>query len=145
MKEFLRKNVLGLMSIFIAVLSLIVSINVAILKKTSTEILNKPELVIRLTKFEKTGHFLKYSRSGSTVKFEYNLKISNKGAIAAKNVTFPEEPLLPEFKKEKITYNKHTPITIEQGETVFAVSGFEIQFNSSGQATKMIKLIEDKS
>lgn len=145
MKEFLRKNMLSLISVFIAVSSLIVSIKVAILKKTSTEIINKPELVIRLTKFENTGHFLKCSRSGSTVKFEYNLKISNKGAIAAKNVTFPEEPLIPEFRKEKVTYNKHTPITIEQEETVFAVSGFEIQFNSTSQAVKMMNLIEDKS
>jgi len=145
MKNFLRKNVLGLLSIFIAICSLIVSIKVAIIKKTSTEIINKPELVIRLAKFENTDNFLKCSRNIRTVKFEYNLKICNKGATAAKNVTFPETPDLPEFKKEKVTYNEHTPITIEQGETVFAVSGFEIQFASTNKAIKMMELIEDKS
>jgi len=145
MKKILRKNVLGLLSIFIAISSLIVSIKVAIIKKTSTEIINKPELVIRLNKLENTDKFLTCSRKGRDVKFEYNLQISNKGATAAKNVTFPKTPDLPEFKKEKVTYNKHTPITIEQGETVFAVSGFEIQFASTNKAIKMMELIEDKS
>jgi hypothetical protein len=145
MKKFLKKNVLGLISICVAISSLVVSIKVAMLKKTSTEIINKPELVIRLKKFEDTDYFLKCSRSERTVKFEYNLKISNKGTIAAKHVTFPEEPFLPEFKKEKSRYKKHTSITIEQGETIFAVSHFEIQFSSSRQALKMMDLINDKS
>ena len=145
MKDFLRKNILGTISISIAVLSLIVSIKVASIEKISTEIINKPELVIRLVKFENTGHFLKCSRNERTVKFEYNLKISNKGTIAAKNINFPEEAVLPEFKKEKVKYKQHTPITIEQGETVFAISSFEIQFTSTSQAVKMMKLMEDKT
>ena len=145
MKKLLKKNVLGIISILIAILSLIVSIKVASIEKTSTEIINKPELVIRLTKFENTDNFLKCSRNEKTVKFEYNLKISNKGTIAAKNVTFPQKPLLPEFKKEKVRYKQHTSITIEQEETVFAVSGFEIQFSSTSKAIKMMKLIEDKN
>lgn len=145
MKKFLRENILELISICIAITALGVSIKVAIYNRTSRQIINKPELVIRLAKFEDTDSYLKCSRNGRTVLFEYNLQIKNKGNIAAKNVSFPEKPYLPEFEQEKVKYNEHQAITIEQGETVFTVSGFEIQFTSKNKAIKMIELAEKSS
>jgi hypothetical protein len=145
MKRFSKENILQLISICIAIVALGVSINVAIDNKTSKKIINKPELVIRPVKFEDTNTYLKCSRISRTVSFEYNLQIKNKGNIAAKNITFPDMPHIPEFEKEKVKYNELQPITIEQGESVFAVSGFEIQFASSNKATKIIQLIDDPS
>jgi len=145
MKRFSKEKILESISIIIAFVALGISIKVAIYNKTSKAIINKPELVVRLVKFENTETFLKCSRNGQSISFEYNLQISNKGAIAAKNVIFPDKPYLPEFEKEKITYNEHQSITIEQGETVFAVSGFVIQFASKRKAIKMMELIEDTS
>ncbi|MBN1695387.1 hypothetical protein JW879_08305 [candidate division WOR-3 bacterium] len=145
MKRYSKENILQLISICIAIVALGVSINVAIDNKKSKEIINKPELVIRPVKFEDTDTYLKCSRNGRTVSFEYNLQIKNKGNIAAKNITFPEKPYLPEFEKEKVIYNEHRSITIEQWETVFAVSGFEIQFASRNKAMKIMQLIDDPS
>jgi len=145
MKRFSKENILELIPICIAFAALGVSIKVALDSKTSRQIINKPELVIRLVKFENTETFLKCSRNGQTVSFEYNLQIKNKGNIAAKNVTFPNKPYIPEFEKEKATYNEHQSITIEQGETIFAVSGFTIQFASKRKAIKMMELIENTS
>ncbi len=145
MKKFLRKNILELISICIAFTALGLSIKVAIYNRISRQIINKPELVIRPVKFEDTNTYLKCSRNGRSVSFEYNLQIKNKGNIAAKSVSFPEKPFLPEFEKEKVNYNEHHAITIEQGETVFTVSGFKIQFASKNKAIKMIKLVENPS
>jgi len=145
MKRFSKENILELIPICIAFAALGVSIKVALDSKTSRQIINKPELVVRLVKFENTETFLKCSRNGQSISFEYNLQISNKGNIAAKNVTFPDKPYLPEFEKEKATYNEHQSITIEQGETIFAVSGFTIQFASKRKAIKMMELIENTS
>jgi hypothetical protein len=145
MKNFSKENLLELITIFTAVIALVVSIKVAIASKTSRQILNKPELVIRPVKFEDTHTYLKCSRNGRTVSFKYNLQIKNKGNISAKDITFPEKPYIPEFEKEKVTYNGHQPITIEQGESVFAASGFEIQFRSRQKAEKIIQLIDDNS
>ena len=145
MENFFKKNILELISVCIAVTALGLSIKVAIDNKHSEQIINKPELVVRLAKFEDSGTFLKCSRLGSTVKFEYFLRISNKGNLAAKNACFPDKLYLPEFSKEKAKYRDHQPITIEQGERIFAVSGFEIQFNSLKQAIKMMELAEDES
>ena len=96
-------------------------------------------------KLEDTDTYLKCSRNRRIVSFEYNLQIKNKGNIAAKNITFPDRPHLPEFEKEKIEYNEHQAITIEQGESVYAVSGFEIQFASKSKAIKMIELMDEPS
>ena len=145
MKRFSKENVLELVSICIAIFALGVSIKVAIDNKTSKKIINKPELVIRPVKFEDTDTYLKCSRNGRTVSFKYNLQIKNKGNIAAKNITFPDKPHIPEFEKEKVTYNELQAITIEQGESVFAASGFEIQFASRNKAIKIIQLIDDPS
>ncbi len=145
MKKSPKKNILGLISICIALVSLIVSISVAIYKKPSTSIINRPELVIRLVKLENSDTFLKCTQKGQSIYFEYNLQIKNTGNISAKNITFPDKPFLPEFQEEKVTYNKHQPITIEQGETVFTVSGFKIQFKSQQKALKMMDLIDDTS
>lgn len=145
MKNFFKQNILELISICIAIFALVVSIKVAIENKTSKRIINKPELVIRLVKFENPNCFLKSSRKGRTVTFEYNLLIKNKGNIAAKNITFPEKPYLPEFKKEKVVYKEHQTITLEQGETVYAISGFSIQFRSLRQAIKMMELTGNPS
>jgi hypothetical protein len=145
MVSFFKKNVLEIISIFVALAALCLSITVAIYNKASRQIINKPELVVRLVRFEETGTFLKCSRNGRTVCFEYSLNIRNKGNIAAKNVTFPDKPYLPEFEKEKVEYKEHQPITIEQGEGVFAASGFELQFCSLNQAIKMINLVENES
>ena len=144
MISFFKKNALEIISIFAAFAALCLSIKVAVYNRTSRQIINKPELVVRVVKFEDTGTFLKCSRNGRTVFFEYFLKISNKGNIAAKNVTFPDKPSLPEFEKEEVEYKEHQPITIEQGEGVFAVSGFELQFSSLNQAIKMMDLVEDE-
>ncbi len=145
MKKFSKENILELITICIAIIALGVSIKVAIENKTSRQIINKPELVIRPVKFEDTDTYLKCSRNGHIVSFKYNLQIKNRGNIAAKNITFPDKPYLPEFEKEKVTYNKHQSITIEQGESVFAVSGFEIIFESRNKAAKIIQLIDDPS
>jgi hypothetical protein len=145
MKRFLKENILGLISVFIALSSIGVSIKVAVDNRVSRGIINKPELVVRLVKFEDTGTFLKCSRNRHLVSFEYNLQIKNRGGIAAKNVTFPDKPALPEFGTEKVTYREHRPITIEQEETVFAVSGFTIQFQSEKKAVEKMKLINDPS
>jgi hypothetical protein len=145
MKGFLKEHIFELISICIAVLALTVSIKVAIDNRVSRGIINKPELVVRLVKFEDTGTFLKCLRNKQLVSFEYNLQVKNRGGIAAKNVTFPDKPALPEFGKEKITYNEHPSITIEQGETVFAVSGFTIQFQSERKAVEKMELIGDPS
>jgi hypothetical protein len=145
MKRFSKENILELISICIAIIALGVSIKVAIDNRISRQIINKPELVIRPVKFEDTNTYLKCSRNGRTVSFEYNLQIKNRGNIAAKNITFPDKPYLPEFEKEEVKYNVHQSITIEQGESVFAVSGFEIQFASKNKATELIKLIDDPS
>jgi hypothetical protein len=145
MKRFSKENILELISICIAIIALGVSMKVAIDNKTSKKIINKPELVIRPVKFQDTDTYLKCSRNGRTVSFEYNLQIKNKGNIAAKNVSFPEEPYLPEFEKEKAKYIEHQAITIEQGESVFAPSGFEIQFVSMNKAMKIMQLIDDPS
>jgi hypothetical protein len=145
MVSFFKKNILEIISIFIALSALCLSIKVAVYNRTSRQIINKPELVVRLVKFEDTGTFLKCFRNGRTVFFEYSLHIKNKGNIAAKNVTFPDKPYLPEFEKEKVQYKEHQPITIEQGEGVFAVSGFELQFSSLSKAIKMMNLVEDES
>jgi hypothetical protein len=145
MRKFMKSNILELISICIALTALGFSIKVAIYDRTSKQIINKPELVVRLVQFEDTGSFLKYSRNGRSVCFEYFLQIKNKGNIAARNVTFPERPYLPEFEKEKAEYKEHQPITIEQGERVFTVSGFKIQFSSLKQAIKMINLAENES
>jgi hypothetical protein len=145
MKRFTKENILELITICIAIFALGVSVKVAIDNKTSKKIINKPELVIRLAKLEDSHAFLKCSRNGRTVSFEYYLQIKNKGNIAAKNVSFPEKPCLPEFEKEKVKYKEHQAITIEQGETVFTVSGFTIQFKSQRQAIKTIELINNPS
>lgn len=145
MKNFTKENVLELISIIVAFVALGVSIKVAIYNRISRQIINKPELVIRPVKLEDTDTYLKCSRNGKTVLFEYNLQIKNKGNIAAKNITFPDRPHLPEFEKEKVEYNKPQAITIEQGETVYTVSGFTIQFKSVRQAIKMIELTDAPS
>ena len=145
MKKLSKENALELISICIAIIALVVSIKVASDSKASRQIINKPELVIRPVKFENTDTYLKCSRNGYIVSFEYNLQIKNRGNISAKNITFPAKPYLPEFKKEKVKYNEHQSITIEQGENVFAASGFEIQFTSSEKASKIIKLIDEPS
>jgi hypothetical protein len=145
MKIFLKEHIFELISICIALSALTVSIKVAIDNRVSRRIINKPELVVRLVKFENTDTFLKCSRNHQLVLFEYNLQIKNRGGIAAKNVTFPNKPALPEFEKEKVTYNEHPSIAIEQGETVFAVSGFTIQFQSERKAVEKMKLIDDPS
>jgi hypothetical protein len=143
MKKISKVNLLELISIFIAIVALTVSIKVAIDSKASRQIINKPELVIRPVKFETTDTYLKCSRNGHAVSFKYNLQIKNRGNISAKNITFPEKPHLPEFKKEKVKYDKLQSIALEQGETVFAVSGFEIQFKSNEKALKTIKLLDE--
>ena len=145
MKRFSKENILELISICIAIVALGVSIKVAIDNKTSKKIINKPELVIRPVKFEDTGTYLKCSRNGRTVSFEYNIQIKNKGNISAKNITFPDKPHIPEYEKEKIRYNELQAITIERGESVFAASGFEIQFSSRNKAMKIMQLIDDPS
>jgi hypothetical protein len=145
MKKFTKENVLELISIIVAFVALGVSIKVAIYNRTSRQIINKPELVIRPVKLEDTDTYLKCSRNGRTVWFEYNLQIKNKGNIAAKNITFPDRPYLPEFKKEKVVHREHQAITIEQGESVFAPSGFSIKFASTSKAIKMMDLIDDPS
>lgn len=145
MVSFFKKNILEIISTFIALAALYLSVTVAFYNKASRQIINKPELVVRLVKFEDTETFLKNSRNGRTVCFDYSLKIKNKGNIAAKNVSFPEKPYLPEFEKEEAKYNEHQAITIEQGETVFTVSGFKIQFTSKNKAIKMIELAEKSS
>jgi len=145
MVGFLKKNILEIISIFVAFAALCLSIKVAVYNRTSRQIINKPELVVRLVKFEDTGTFLKCSRNGRTVFFEYSLQIKNKGNIAARNVTFPDKPFLPEFEEEKAQYKEHQPITIEQGESVFAISGFEIQFSYLSGAIKMMDLAGNQS
>ncbi len=145
MKRFSKENILELISICIAIVALGISIKVAIDNRISRQIINKPELVIRPVKLEDTHTYLKCSRNGRTVSFEYNLQIKNKGSIAAKNITFPDKPYLPEFEKEKVVHREHQAITIEQGESVYAVSGFSIKFASKKKATKMIQLIDDTS
>lgn len=143
MKRFSKENILESISICVAIVALVVSIKVAIENKTSKRIINKPELVIRPIKLEDTDTYLKCSRNGKTVSFEYNLQIKNKGNIAAKNITFPNRPYLPEFEKEKVEYNEHQAITIEQGESVYAVSGFSINFTSKSKAIKIMELIDN--
>ena len=145
MKRFSKENILELISICIAIIALGVSIKVAIDNRISRQIINKPELVIRPVKFEDTNTYLKCSRNERTVSFEYNLQIKNRGDIAAKNITFPDKPYLPEFEREQVKYNELQAITIEQGESVFAVSDFEIQFASKNKAAEIIKLINDPS
>jgi hypothetical protein len=145
MKNFSKENFLELAAIFISVIALVVSIKISIDSKTSRQIINKPELVIRPVKFKDTNTYLKSSQNGQIVSFEYNLQIKNRGNIAAKNITFPDRPYLPEFEKEKVTYNKHQSITIEQGETVYAVSGFRIEFTSRQKTKKIIQLTNDPS
>ena len=145
MKNFSKENFLELIAIFISVIALMVSIKVAIDSKTSRQIINKPELVIRPVKFEDTNTYLRCSRNGHIVSFKYNLQIKNRGNISAKNITFPARPYLPEFEKEKVKYKELQAITIEQGESVLAPSGFEIQFTSSEKAAKIIKLIDETS
>jgi hypothetical protein len=145
MKGFLKEHVLELITVCIAFSALTVSIKVAIDNKVSRGIINKPELVVRLVKFEDTDTFLKCSQNRQFVSFEYNLRIKNRGGIAAKNVTFPDKPALPEFGREKATYNEHPSISIEQGEIVFAVSGFTIQFQSDEKALEEMELFDDPS
>jgi hypothetical protein len=145
MGKFLKGKILELFSLFIAFSALLVSIKVARDNRISREIINKPELVVRLVKFEGADSFLRCSRKGKTVSFEYNIQMKNKGNIAAKNITFPDKPILPEFVKEKVTYKEHPAVTVEQGETVFAVSGFVIQFQEEKKAIETMNLIDDPS
>lgn len=143
MNKFIKENILGCISIFIALIALSVSIKACSDSNKYNVIINKPELVIRAVKFDDSDSFLNILQDGRTLSIEINLQIKNNGNIAAENVMFPDIANLPEFKEAMISFERNRPFTIEQGETVYMSLIFTINYKTEEIAKDKILQINE--